>query len=589
LESYEALREAVAADIRHWYTSRDADGHEAEALYYFWVKVVPCVRCGAPVDLFSSYVFARHAYSDRNPEAKAVCPRCGRIVPIRYDADEVACTGCSLCFDPAKGPARGAKMCCTACGVTADVVRAVQAIGRAPAHRMYAKLVLSQNGAKSYEPITPFDLELFAEAASELSRRDLPLPTAEIASGYNTNQVRNYCYTSWRDMFNDRQLLCLGTLKEAILTLQDPGSQAALLCLFSGCLEFNNMFASYKGEGTGAVRHMFAHHILKPERAPLEANLWGTAKSSGSFSTLFRSRILKGFEYSAAPFEIRCACRRPGATDRVYGLSAPMGAVAADCVGELENGARLYLRCGDSAHTDLPSGSVDAVVTDPPFFDNVHYSELADFFAAWIPEALSLPRGPGATTRSSSEVQHGDASEFCRRLTGVWRECRRVLKPDGVLVFTYHHSRLEGWSAILESLVNAGFVITACQPVKSEMSVAAPKAQSKAPIDLDIIMVCRPVGCTFDTLPIPIDLLDAATEASAAQIRRFNRAARTLGRNDVQIILMSHVVRLLSQARSNPHLPATERLAASAFRLFGSQLVAGPAAQETLPGLLDAT
>ena len=55
----------------------------------------------------------------------------------------------------------------------------------------------------------------------------------------------------------------------------------ALLTLFSGVLEFNNMFASYKGEGTGAVRHMFSHHILKPERTPIEANVWGTPKSSG--------------------------------------------------------------------------------------------------------------------------------------------------------------------------------------------------------------------------------------------------------------------------------------------------------------------
>ena len=62
-------------------------------------------------------------------------------------------------------------------------------------------------------------------------------------------------------------------------------------------LEFNNLFASYKGEGTGAVRHMFSHHILKPERTPIEANVWGTPKSSGSFSNLFRSRLLRAIEY----------------------------------------------------------------------------------------------------------------------------------------------------------------------------------------------------------------------------------------------------------------------------------------------------
>jgi hypothetical protein len=49
---------------------------------------------------------------------------------------------------------------------------------------------------------------------------------------------------------------------------------------------------------------MFSHHILKPERTPLEANLWGTPRSSGAFSTLFESRILRALDYCENPFEI---------------------------------------------------------------------------------------------------------------------------------------------------------------------------------------------------------------------------------------------------------------------------------------------
>src|SRR4029079_9341410 len=64
------------------------------------------------------------------------------------------------------------------------------------------------------------------------------------------------------------------------------------------------MFASYKGEGTGAVRHMFSHHILKPERTPIEANVWGTPRSSGSFSTLYRSKLLRAIRYREAPTEV---------------------------------------------------------------------------------------------------------------------------------------------------------------------------------------------------------------------------------------------------------------------------------------------
>ena len=64
------------------------------------------------------------------------------------------------------------------------------------------------------------------------------------------------------------------------------------------------MFCSFKGEGTGAVRHMFSNHILKPERAPLENSVWGTHKGSGTFSSLFKSRLLRAKHYLDEPFEI---------------------------------------------------------------------------------------------------------------------------------------------------------------------------------------------------------------------------------------------------------------------------------------------
>ena len=128
----------------------------------------------------------------------------------------------------------------------------------------------------------------------EVGRGEILLPTLALEHGYNTKQAMSYGFTAWRNFFNDRQLLALGWLHRAIRRLADEPIRPALLTLFSGVLEFNNMFASYKGEGTGAVRHMFSHHILKPERTPIEANVWGTPKSSGSFSNLFRSRLLRG-------------------------------------------------------------------------------------------------------------------------------------------------------------------------------------------------------------------------------------------------------------------------------------------------------
>ena len=181
--------------------------------------------------------------------------------------------------------------------------RSVRAAEGPPAHRLYAKLLLFPDGTKRYLPATEADHRAYRECGqvleAELQRGAIRLPTATLSDGYNTRQAIGYNYRRWRNFFNDRQLLALGWLQEAIAELPDPVSRDALFALFSGVLEFNNLFASYKGEGTGAVRHMFSHHILKPERMPIEANVWGTPKSSGSFRNLFSSRLLRAIEYRA--------------------------------------------------------------------------------------------------------------------------------------------------------------------------------------------------------------------------------------------------------------------------------------------------
>ena len=221
-------------------------------------------------------------------------------------------------------------------------------------------------------------------------------------------------YRYWHEMFNDRQLLCLSILVDRIRKITDRTVRELFTCLFSGVLEFNNMFASYKGEGTGAVRHMFAHHILKPERVPLEANVWGTPKSSGSFMTMFQGRIRRAIEYAQNPFELRTG-RRSGrkATEKVYGLSRSLGFDIASNLRSFNEGRHVYLSCGDSSRTDLEAGSIDAIVTDPPFFDNVHYSQLADFFHVWQRHILGRNRhtrwSPIRRSRAfASPAQHRD-------------------------------------------------------------------------------------------------------------------------------------------------------------------------------------
>jgi putative DNA methylase len=534
--AFEELSGGVGDKIRALYRTTDSHGLPCDVLYWFWVMQAGCPGCRRPVDLFPSYVMAQNAYPSRKPEVQIVCPSCGAIFRGTYGQRTSVCAGCAHRFDPRTGTAKGPTATCRHCDQRFRIREAVAASDRRPAFRLYGKLVLARSGGKDYLRAGAEDLSAYEECSRRLDQEarcgTVLLPTLTLEDGYNTRQAMGYNFCRWRDFFNDRQLLALGWLRAAIASLSDPPSREALLTLFSGVLEFNNLFASYKGEGTGAVRHMFAHHILKPERTPIEANVWGTPKSSGSFSNLFRGRLLRAIEYRAAPTEVNGRGRAKGV------VSSPpfTGKVRPWPVGGVMPPRAIYLSCGDSSDTGLPENSIDLVVTDPPFFDNVHYSELADFFYSW-----RHLRGEeeGHSTRNAAEVQDSDADRFAAKLQGVLRECRRVLKKDGLLVFTYHHSRDDGWRALISAALGAGFVVVNSHPVKSEMSVAAPKSQAKEPIQLDIILVCRKAAGSDPAQPPSVE---KALESAKAKMARLSAAGFNLSRNDRKVILFGQLL-----------------------------------------------
>jgi hypothetical protein len=144
------------------------------------------------------------------------------------------------------------------------------------------------------------------------------------------------------------------------------------------------------------------------------------------------------------------------------------------------------------------------VVTDPPFGGLLHYSELSDFFHVWLrlvlkdryPAAFGpeyTPKALEAVANKAREPQNPDAY-YQRLLTQCWREAHRILKPGGILAFTFHHSEDEPWVAVLESLFDAGFYLEATYPIRSDETKgegSKPGTFGSQTIEYDIIHVCR--------------------------------------------------------------------------------------------------
>src|SRR3990172_2306348 len=149
-----------------------------------------------------------------------------------------------------------------------------------------------------------------------------------------------------------------------------------------------------------------------------------------------------------------------------------------------------------------PDNHFDAVITDPPYYDNVPYSYLSDFFYVWLKRTIGdLYRDLFATplTPKSEEIvaySHGEGKYeggkkfFEDMIAKAFKEIYRVLKPEGIACIVFSHKSTEAWETIINALLNSGLYLTASWPIHTEMK-ARLIAKESAALASSIYMVCR--------------------------------------------------------------------------------------------------
>ena len=161
---------------------------------------------------------------------------------------------------------------------------------------------------------------------------------------------------------------------------------------------------------------------------------------------------------------------------------------------------------GDSLdHID--DDSIDAIVMDPPYYDNVMYAELSDFFYVWLkrtaghvfPELfrshLTDKDNEAVANQARFKGQKGAKAlagrDYQERMASIFAECRRVLKPEGIMTLMFTHKATGAWDALTKGLMEAGFVITASWPINTEAEGSL-HIKKKAAAKSTIFLVCRP-------------------------------------------------------------------------------------------------
>lgn len=163
---------------------------------------------------------------------------------------------------------------------------------------------------------------------------------------------------------------------------------------------------------------------------------------------------------------------------------------------------RVFVSHGTATQLPYPDDYFDAVFTDPPYYDNVPYADLSDFFYVWLkrtvgdlyPDLFATPLTPKSDEMVADASKAGGMDRARRRfeemLTQSFREIRRVLRPDGIAVVVFAHKTTEAWETVIGALLEAGLYLTASWPVHTEMQ-ARLRAQESAALASSIYMVCR--------------------------------------------------------------------------------------------------
>lgn len=473
------IKEQAEKELAEFYP-KDQNG--ATPIAYLWARTIRCegAGCGAEVPLMRSLWLARKGTRSvalrlvRDPKAK------------RVDFEIVANPRAK---EVGEGTVKRGSATCPVCGFTTPVKSVREQLkkrrGGAADARLFC-VVLTRTGQQGQLFRLPgaADYESAQNAGEELKRRAsvhegllslVPDEPISLEGTFRILKVIIYGCVTWGDLFTPRQLLSLTTLARLVRdagnrSCQEVGNefgralQTCLAFALDKCADYWSSIATWMPRGT--VGHTFTRQAI-----PIT---WDFAEAS-----------------PLAPFH----CAWPEAVGWVE------AACSANAGSELPPG---QAELASAVAHPFPHRSVQAVITDPPYYDAIAYAALSDYFYVWLRRSLPAIHGnllQGPVTPKAEEiivdmphelnVSQKDIRFYERELTRAFSEGCRILRGDGVALIVFASKTTASWEAILQAVVNTGWTITGSWPVDTERE-ARLAAQGQARLASSVHLVCRP-------------------------------------------------------------------------------------------------
>jgi putative DNA methylase len=448
-------------EIEEWAGNNGLPTGYLTPVAYLWTRTVQCKNpsCGATVPLVKQTWLCKK--KGHYVALKTVAPK--RVKKVHFEVVE-ATTEKGLGFDPAAG-SEGGNATCPFCGTVADA-EYVQTAGKTDSvgkdlmtvvcvqpnirgKRYIASSDLSQHDLPDSDVIKGRIDELCRQTG--LTRPEEPIsPTRPSPNARGLSAVTRHGMATFRELFSDRQLLCLLTFCKAIIdapwkSTTDGDRAKAVSSYLAGMVDkiadYGCTFCQWLKE-TEAVAHTFARHALAMKWDFAELFPFATAGSNAQ--AILESQI-----------------------DAI--MSIDMSTYAA------------WVWRGSATALPADLRDLDAVITDPPYYDNVPYADVSDFFYVWLKRSIGnlylehfsselTPKKSEATALSSRH--EGNMSRatlgYERMMLESFRQAWRALKADGQLIVVYAHKTTLGWSTLVDALRKSAFTVVEAWPLDTE-------------------------------------------------------------------------------------------------------------------------
>ncbi|MHA1829293.1 MAG: DUF1156 domain-containing protein, partial [Candidatus Heimdallarchaeaceae archaeon] len=446
--------EEAKKEIGKFYPN-DPDGSVPVA--YLWARTVKCPNpsCGAEIPLIRQYWLCKK--ENKKIALKPIVNQKEKRVDFKI------VEGKKIDFDPSQGTMKKGTATCLVCGNTADgkYIRKESQEGRMGQRMTTVVLTHPKKKGKIYRLATQKDVEVFEKASKELEKyrgKKIKVGKHEISlipdepmnkDDPTTVAGRGYGFSVWSDLFNPRQLLSIITFllkvreaKEKILEEEGDEEYAKAITSYLAFVldritDYNSSLAIWAGD---FIAHTFGRQAIPMVWDYAELNPYSQSTGDWNSAINWIKRVIEQ-------------------------------------EGNNNNHAKEIVQ-GTATNLPWKDEYFDVIITDPPYYDNVKYSDLSDFFFVWLKRSVgnlySQIDAVLLTPKSKEIIQsperfEGDvqkAKEFYENeMTKSFEECYRVLKSDGILVIVFAHQSTTAWETFINSMLKAGLYVNSSWPL----------------------------------------------------------------------------------------------------------------------------